>query len=172
MKRRLAAMVMSGLGISSALLGLRRLTRTPWLTVFTYHRVGPGPSVDAVDANVVTVSAETFDSQLDLIKKNFDVVTVEQVAAAVHDGPPLPPSPLLITFDDGYRDNHDVALPILLKHGLRATFFIATQFVDERRLFWWDRINYVLKASKRPAVEIRYPYRKTLNLGTERDRAI
>jgi peptidoglycan/xylan/chitin deacetylase (PgdA/CDA1 family) len=142
------------------------------LTVLTYHRVGPAPSVSAVDANVVTVSAEVFDRQLDLVKQHFDVVTVEDIIAAIDGGAELPPSPLLITFDDGYRDNFDVALPLLRKHRLSATFFVATRFVDERRLFWWDRISYLVKASTRPRVELAYPYRIVLHLGDRRAKAI
>src|SRR5262252_433736 len=162
MKRKMVGVALSALGISSALLGLRRLTRTPWITVLTYHRVGPGPSVSRIDANVVTVSAEVFDRQLDFVKQHFDIVTVEDIVAAIDGGVTLPPSPLLITFDDGYRDNFDVALPLLRKHRLSATFFVATRFVDERRLFWWDRINYLLKASSRAKVELAYPYRTVL----------
>jgi peptidoglycan/xylan/chitin deacetylase (PgdA/CDA1 family) len=168
----MVGLAVSCLGISSALLGLRRLTRTPWLTVLTYHRVGPGPSVRAIDANVVTVGADVFDRQLDLIERHFDVVTVEDIVAAIDGGGHLPPSPLLITFDDGYRDNYDVALPILHKHRLSATFFVATRFVDERRLFWWDRVNYLLKASTRPKVELAYPYRIALPLGRRTGHAI
>ena len=46
-----------------------------------------------------------------------------------------------MTFDDGYLDNHDVALPILVKHGVRAVFFLATDYIERRRLFWWDRVS-------------------------------
>ncbi len=165
MKRRILSTALSGLGISSALLALRQLTHTPWLTVLTYHRVHPGPSVEAVDAGVVAVTPETFDRQLAMLARRFDVVSVERVVEAASGGALLPRSPVLITFDDGYRDNYDVALPLLRKHGLTATFFIATQFVDERRLFWWDRVNYVLKASRLEKVELEYPNKSVLALG-------
>jgi peptidoglycan/xylan/chitin deacetylase (PgdA/CDA1 family) len=52
----------------------------------------------------------------------------------------LPPQlGLAITFDDGYRDNHDNALPILKKYGLPATFFVTTQFIGTDVVPWWDR---------------------------------
>jgi peptidoglycan/xylan/chitin deacetylase (PgdA/CDA1 family) len=171
MKRQILSTAISALGISGALLTLRKLTRTPWLTVLTYHRVGPGPAVHDVDAGVVTTTAKTFDRQLDFLKRRFDVVNVEEVAEAAAGGAPLPPSPLAITFDDGYKDNFDVALPLLRKHNLTATFFIATQYVDERRLFWWDRIAYMLKSSSLPKVELAYPYPKALVLRGEAQRA-
>src|SRR5262249_25015008 len=70
----------------------------------------------------------------------------------------------LVTFDDGYRDNREMALPILMRHGVRATFFIATRYVTERRMFWWDRINYILRRSDRKAIAVDYPKRIALSL--------
>src|SRR4029434_7077628 len=55
------------------------------------------------------------------------------------DAAALPPNPLMVTFDDGYRSCHDVALPILRELGIPATFFIATSFVAQRRLYLSER---------------------------------
>lgn len=54
----------------------------------------------------------------------------------------------LITFDDAYRDNVDVALPILRELGVPAAFFVATGFLDRPRLAWWDHVAYVVKTTK------------------------
>src|SRR5262249_6715151 len=59
--------------------------------------------------------------------------------------------------DDGYRDNYETILPLLKKHGATGTFFIATHYIDERRIFWWDKINYVLKTTTRDVVKLSYP---------------
>ncbi len=57
---------------------------------------------------------------------------------------------MLLTFDDGYRDNFEVAAPILQERRLPATFFIPTRFIDEPRLPWWDHVACVLKQTKVP----------------------
>jgi peptidoglycan/xylan/chitin deacetylase (PgdA/CDA1 family) len=64
----------------------------------------------------------------------------------------------LVTFDDGYRDNCETALPILRKHSVPAKFFIATGFLDTRRLPWWDHVACVLKRTNVPRLTLdRWP---------------
>jgi Polysaccharide deacetylase len=55
------------------------------------------------------------------------------------------PYSLVLTFDDGYRNHLAHALPILRRHGVPATFFIATGHIDERKPFWFDRLDYALQ---------------------------
>jgi peptidoglycan/xylan/chitin deacetylase (PgdA/CDA1 family) len=50
----------------------------------------------------------------------------------------------LITFDDGYRDNYEIAFPLLRRHRLSATFFLATGFLDQPRAAWWDEIAWMV----------------------------
>ena len=60
---------------------------------------------------------------------------------------------MLITFDDGYRDNFDLAVPILRERGIPATFFLPTAFLDSPRLPWWDHVAYVIKQTAGPAAD-------------------
>jgi peptidoglycan/xylan/chitin deacetylase (PgdA/CDA1 family) len=89
-------------------------------------------------------------------------------------GAKLPRNPVHITFDDGYLDNHDVVLPLLQRHGLKATFFITTSYLEERRLFWWDRINLLVKTSRKEVLELDYPRAMKLPIAgpAERNAAI
>jgi peptidoglycan/xylan/chitin deacetylase (PgdA/CDA1 family) len=73
------------------------------------------------------------------------------------EGGPLPKNPVMVTFDDGYRSCHDVALPILQQVGVPATFFIATSYITERRLYWWERIALVMSRARRDRATIAYP---------------
>jgi peptidoglycan/xylan/chitin deacetylase (PgdA/CDA1 family) len=101
---------------------------------------------------------------MELVKRHFSVIGADELLAGL-DGARLPPNPCLVTFDDGYRSNLDVALPILHELGLRAVFFIATSFVGERRLYWWDRIAYLVASSTHSALELSYPRPMTVPLG-------
>jgi peptidoglycan/xylan/chitin deacetylase (PgdA/CDA1 family) len=58
----------------------------------------------------------------------------------------------MITFDDGYRDNYEIALPLLRAHGLRASFFLATGFLDRPAAPWWDEIAWMVREARTPAL--------------------
>jgi peptidoglycan/xylan/chitin deacetylase (PgdA/CDA1 family) len=92
---------------------------------------------------------------------------VSELAAHIEHGAKLPKAPLLITFDDGYLDNYEVVLPILRKHNVKGTFFIATDYIDSRQLFWWDKINYLLKTAKKDRIAMTYPDNVELDLTSE-----
>jgi peptidoglycan/xylan/chitin deacetylase (PgdA/CDA1 family) len=170
MNRSTLASVLRSTGVLPLVLALRKrgLFR-PWIPVLTYHRVARPEDAGTFDPGVVDVTPEAFDEQVGFLVRWFDLVGLDELVA-FRRGKRLPPNPLLITFDDGYLDNHDTALPILRAHGARAAFFIATSYIEERRLFWWDRVNHLVKSSRAPAIELTYPRPMRLLLATERDR--
>jgi peptidoglycan/xylan/chitin deacetylase (PgdA/CDA1 family) len=104
------------------------------LSVLIFHRVLPRPDPMAPGAT----DAARFDSVLRWVRSWFNVIPLDMAVQSLLDGT-LPSRALAITFDDGYADNHDVAMPLLLRHGLSATFFIATGFLDGGRM-WNDTI--------------------------------
>lgn len=164
------ARLLDAIGVTEAALRLRRATPVRSLTVLMYHRVASSAG-GLFDEGVVDATPEEFDRQLALMKRYFSIVGGDEVIAYARGGR-LPSNPALITFDDGYLDNHDQALPILLRHGLRATFFIATSYISERRLFWWDRISHAVKSSPRDRICLEYPTRQEIPLGADRGLAI
>ncbi len=95
------------------------------LSVLVFHRVLREP--DPIFPG--EVDERTFDAVCVWLRTWFNVLALDVAATRLADAS-LPPRAAAITFDDGYADNHDVALPILRKHGLPATFFIASGFVD------------------------------------------
>ncbi len=170
MIRSKLASVLGRMGLPALVLSLRKAgVLRPWIPVLTYHRVARPDEVGTLDAGVVDVTPEAFDDQIGFLARWFDLVGLDELVAFRRGGK-LPPNPLLITFDDGYLDNHTTALPILRAHGARAAFFIATSYVEERRLFWWDKVNHFVKRSTERAVEIVYPRRLALDLSTEREK--
>lgn len=100
------------------------------LSILIFHRVLP--KTDPLFPNEATV--ETFDTQIGLLKSLFNVLPLPEAVARLKDFT-LPARPACITFDDGYANNLTHALPILQKHGLHATFFIATAYLNGGRMF-------------------------------------
>lgn len=160
-RARLAAWIHDS-GTLSAVLQLREHAPLPWLSILTYHRF-PSHAHEPFDDGVIDTSVEELDAHLSWIKQRFTVIGVEELCSFAAGGS-LPPNAVAITFDDGYLDNRLLALPILQKHGLKAIFFIATAFIQERRLYWWDRAAYLIKRSERDAITLDYPGPFTLEL--------
>lgn len=165
-KRALLAGALDRAGVLDAILRARARADFPWrwLTVLTFHRVA-GPGSSGFDPETIDTTPEQFDRQVETMKRYFTLIDTRDLDEH-RAGKPLPDNPAMITFDDGYRDNVDNALPILRKHGARATFFIASGFVTDRRLFWWERINYVMKHAPLARLRLAYPEEREHDLST------
>lgn len=117
------------------------------LSILIYHRVLPQKDplfpeeIDRTD----------FDRQLRLLTSMFTVIPLIDAVRRAKAGT-LPPNAACITFDDGYADNAEVALPVLQKHGLSATFFVATGFLDGG-LMWNDTVIEVVRRSDGPLLD-------------------
>lgn len=151
--RHRVASLLAAAGVADAALRVRERTRLPLLTVLAYHHIAePGPDYP-FDPHVADATPTQFGRHLDLLRRHFSVIGVGELCAWL-DGEPLPPNPAIITFDDGYRSCHEVALPMLAARGLRAVFFIPTYFIEERRLFWWERICLLVHAAEKRGVDL------------------
>jgi peptidoglycan/xylan/chitin deacetylase (PgdA/CDA1 family) len=100
------------------------------LSILIFHRVLPEPD----PLFPAEVDSRQFDAMMGWVKQGFTVLPLYDAVERLKQGN-LPAAAAAITFDDGYADNHDIALPILQRHGLTATFFIATGFLDGGRMF-------------------------------------
>ena len=144
------------------ILGLRSLSRAnmwPALTalsgsslrVLMYHRVcdPEAPGFFGMKS-VVSARPRDFAAQMDYLCKNYNLVSLEECLAWTYEAQPLPPRALLITFDDGYRDNLTHALPILAARKIPFVLFAATGYLDDERVFFWD---WVAEAFRHSAVK-------------------
>ena len=111
------------------------------LSILIYHRVLAGP--DPLLPDVPDVAA--FDRQMRLLRRFFRVMPLATALRQLRQGT-LPARALCITFDDGYADNAELALPVLQRHGLHATFFIATAYLNGGRMWNDEVIDYVRQA--------------------------
>ncbi len=85
-----------------------------------------------------------FEQQIEFMKMNFNIVSMEQVIEASKGNLNLPENALLLTFDDGYIDNYTVAFPILEKYGVQGSFFIPGKTFSEHELLDVNKIHYLL----------------------------
>lgn len=118
------------------------------LSVVILHRVTPRPDPIYPDE----MHAGRFDALCDWLSDWFNVLPLDEAVERLRAGS-LPARPLCITFDDGYADNLSVAVPILKRHGLSATFFIATGFLDGGRM-WNDSLIEAVRACDLPELDL------------------
>lgn len=111
----------------------------PKAVILMYHQVCERKS----DPWELAVSPERFEEQVSFLKNNFDVVPLEELASSVVKKN-IGTEKVAITFDDGFLDNFTNARPILESHSMPATFYMATQAMQDGRLYWWDELEQII----------------------------
>ena len=110
------------------------------LPVLMYHHISEDVATDMV------ISPARFEAHMAALKEHgWNSVTIRQLIEFGEQGTPLPDHPVLITFDDGYRSNYDIAYPILQKTGMKAVIALigksirANDNTEANRFFLkWD----------------------------------
>jgi peptidoglycan/xylan/chitin deacetylase (PgdA/CDA1 family) len=123
------------------------------LYCFNYHRIGEA-NLTEYDPNVYSCDEANFTEHMQYINKHFTVVTLDDIAEILK-GKITEKRYALITFDDGYIDNYSKAFPILLKNKISATFFLATNFINNSEIPWWDRIAYLIRHAQVDEVKLK-----------------
>jgi peptidoglycan/xylan/chitin deacetylase (PgdA/CDA1 family) len=120
--------------------GIARRLRVP---ILMYHYISaPPPGADAVRKDL-SVPPDKFAQHLSWLREQgYVAISLYDLALALQYGAPLPEKPIILTFDDGYRDFYTDAFPLLQAHDYTATVFVSTAFVDEgrREFLSWEQI--------------------------------
>ena len=135
----------------TGLTGLRWRRLAPALYCFNYHRIGQS-QLCAYDRNVFSCTVERFEEHVKLLAERFEIATLARIESLGDHAPDRPLA--LITFDDGYIDNFELAVPVLLKHRATAVFFLPTGYVGTAHVPWWDQIAYIIRQSTATRIEL------------------
>jgi peptidoglycan/xylan/chitin deacetylase (PgdA/CDA1 family) len=111
------------------------------LVVLMYHRVLPQSApARRTEQPGMYVSPETFDLHLRELGRYFELVHLDDWLRRAGEGRSLPHRSCAITFDDGWRDNLEFALPVLTKYGAPATIFLVSSYIGSTYRFWPNRL--------------------------------
>nr|WP_325191604.1 polysaccharide deacetylase family protein [uncultured Selenomonas sp.] len=110
--------------------------------VLNYHQI------KCKDGNPLTLWPDQFDAQMHyLYTHGYTSITIDEMMDAFEHGTPLPEKPVVITFDDGYLDNYEIAYPILQKYGFKATIFLIYDLTDVYPGYLtWPQIDEMAKS--------------------------
>ena len=115
--------------------------RAPGVSVLMYHRIAQTGSLFG------GLDRDRFWRQMRWLKKHCHIIGPEQYLEAIRK-PARTRLPVLVTFDDGYRDYHDNAYPILDELGIPSIVFLATSFIGTERLIWTDAVSWAFRTTR------------------------
>lgn len=113
-------------------------------TILAYHGVTERPLTE-LDSPVLHLPLAVFRRHMELLADHFHVVSLTQLAHWIRAGEVIPPRTVVITFDDGYRNNITCALPVLRQLGLTACLFFTAGLVGTQEILWPDVIRRALR---------------------------
>jgi peptidoglycan/xylan/chitin deacetylase (PgdA/CDA1 family) len=149
-ERRLQKAVLTAIGLTQTHRLLGRLASGAG-AILTFHRVRPAPSAGFAPNAHLEVTPEFLGNLIDWAKNDgLDIVTLDEAKRRLSGGPHR--RFLVLTFDDGYRDNLEFALPVLRQRNCPFTIYVATGFIERRANPWWMTLEAILARTQ--AVEL------------------
>jgi peptidoglycan/xylan/chitin deacetylase (PgdA/CDA1 family) len=133
----------------TGLLGLvEAMPGTPHIVILNYHRIG-NPESSPFDRGVFSATEKGMREQLVCLKQRYHALTVAQILDLKETVRKLDKPAFMVTFDDGYIDNYELAYPILQQFEIPGLFFIPTMILDGGAPFWWDAVAWLVRNSKK-----------------------
>lgn len=115
--------------------------------ILMFHHVRPTRNNDFQPNRLLEITPEHLDTTVRLVRElGWDIVALDEVPERLAQGRGRF---VVLTFDDGYRDNRDHALPVLRKHGAPWTMFVTTDYASGRGSLWWIELEEAIRASAR-----------------------
>lgn len=121
--------------------------------IIVYHRI----SLEKDKWSLASISLDEFEMQIKYMNQNYKIISLEKLVELIKNGKidDIKDNKIaVITFDDGYKDNYIYAYPILKKYGVPATIFLTAGFIGNDKLFWWDKVGYILYHTKKKVINL------------------
>ena len=114
--------------------------------ILCYHRVVEDFVINNEESpqKNLLVSKQNFEDQVKYLKKYYEIISIGELKEHIHSN--SKEFKVVITFDDGYKDNKEIALPILEKYSIPATIYVVTRFLSGETSMWWYDLWSIVKA--------------------------
>jgi peptidoglycan/xylan/chitin deacetylase (PgdA/CDA1 family) len=115
----------------------------PIAVILGYHSIQPRPELFADTIGLgITHAASDFARQIELIAREYSPVSLSEILHFLREELPPPRNAVAVTFDDGYRDNAEIAAPVLARYGIPAAFFLTTSLISTAQVPWFSRMRH------------------------------
>jgi peptidoglycan/xylan/chitin deacetylase (PgdA/CDA1 family) len=121
----------------------------PAVAILMYHSVLRDPSLQDDSLGGISHSEASFRAQMEMLAREFRPISLDNVLCHLQKNEDFMPRSVVVTFDDGYADNYDVALPILDQLGVPATFYATVDCIERQVLPWPSRLRFSFRSSKK-----------------------
>ncbi len=152
-KRSFLATAHRALGASAICDLYVRTLRIRGAVVLMYHSVAT-PERRLLQDPAMAMPAKTFAAQMSFLSKRRRVISLDALNEVLTKGESPAPGSVVITFDDGYLDNYEVAAPILAEHYLPATVFLATGYIERVENMWIDVLHGAFRTRTQQRLEL------------------
>ncbi len=142
--RQLIIVVMRWLGV----IRLCQFIRRKQVVILTIHGVMDDQNNPVWKPLRPQLSRSKLEEYLRVLSRRYRFVSLSDAVEMLQGPKPMQPYSMVLTFDDGYRNNFTHALPILRRYNAPATFFVPTGFLENARPFWFDRLDYALQQAQ------------------------
>ena len=133
--------------------------------ILTYHRVG-----NATNNSSLTISPENFEKQIKYLAGNKIIISMEDLVTNIKKDIEFPEESVVITFDDGYKDNYTNAYPILKKYNLPFTIFLSTDYIGSDKITWYDELRYKIERGNCKSIVLKANNSERYNLMGEKEK--
>ena len=138
------------IGVLDLYTALRSCIAPRQTRILAYHRID---WLTNYPWGELPVTPDEFEAQINYIVEHYKVISLEELYISIQQKRKLPHNAVVITIDDGYKDIYTNAYPILKKYNIPATVFLATGSIGTGKLWWWDKVRYVIWKTKRTSIE-------------------
>lgn len=114
------------------------------VAILMYHGFTEETAHDRENRDGNHLHVDMFARQVGYLAQRHNIVSLHEFIDAIQSGISLPDHTVVLTMDDGYRSNYELALPILERHRAKATIFLTTGFVESGMPLWPDRVEWIV----------------------------
>ncbi|MBI1367304.1 MAG: polysaccharide deacetylase family protein [Planctomycetes bacterium] len=137
--------------------------------ILMYHSVAAEAHARFIDPRV-RMTPDAFERQMRFLAGHRHVIRLTDLVELLQRGDEPPVGTVVLTFDDGYIDNLDVAAPILAQYNLPATLFLPTRYIDDARTQWVDELYSIFRYRRRNELRLAPGDAATLDLSAPEQR--
>ncbi len=142
--------VMANSGIADTYAFTKRIIKSQ-VVILTYHRITPDRD-EFLRPNALT--PQEFQEQIEGFAKHYEILSLDQLTQLLYEKKQLPKKAIVITLDDGFKENYQYVYPVLKKCHVPATVFLATGYIGANRTLWTHKLRYIFQQTRKVETEM------------------